>query len=192
VKDVNSKEDDLIIFLFFSLAFGIFNNSFLLSLNNLTRLTRSPWSPRVHYLTRALANWSPDGGIILLFTYLFTHKNLKIMAIKNDNAVVANQAPATEKAQYAVCTLSKVSEEVFTNNSVNQAQYKKVTLTTSTGATARGVMYAKLWDMCLEGMEVNVVLDQVNGDIIPSVVGLPLKKLTLADFGIAPNLEEGI
>lgn len=115
------------------------------------------------------------------------------MAIKNDNAVVANQAPATEKAQYAVCTLTKVSEEVFTNNSVNQTQYKKVTLTTSTGVTARGVMYAKLWDTCKEGMEVNVSLDSnEKGDIIPSVVGLPLKKLTLADFGITPNLEEGI
>jgi hypothetical protein len=114
------------------------------------------------------------------------------MAIKNENAVVAT-VPATEaKAQYAVCTLSKVSEEVFTNNSVNQTQYKKVTLTTSTGATARGVMYAKLWGTCLEGMEVNVVLDQVGDDIIPSVVGLPLKKLTLADFGIETSMEDGI
>jgi hypothetical protein len=53
-------------------------------------------------------------------------------------------------------------------------------------------MYAKLWDTCLEGMEVNVVLDQVGNDIIPSVVGLPLKKLTLADFGIETSMEDGI
>jgi hypothetical protein len=62
------------------------------------------------------------------------------MAVKNDNAVVATVPAKETKAQYAVCTLSKVSEEVFTNNSVNQTQYKKVTLITSNVCQVMGYM----------------------------------------------------
>jgi len=109
---------------------------------------------------------------------------------ENQKDAVAPVATSQAKTQYATCVLKSVDEDVFVNT--NGKEYKKVTLTTSTGKSARGVMYGKVWDAVTVGAEVRVALEQVGEDIIPSVVGTPLMQLTMADFGIAPDMEDGI
>ncbi len=109
---------------------------------------------------------------------------------ENQKDVVAPVAASQVKTQYATCILKSVDEETQVNT--NGKEYKKVTLTTSTGKSARGVMYGKVWGSVTIGAEVRVALEQVGDDIIPSVVGTPLVQLTMADFGIAPDMEDGI
>lgn len=104
------------------------------------------------------------------------------MAVKEENAVVATQAPA-KKDEIVSATLISMDDAVNTN--VNGVQYRKCTLKTTTGATARGVVYSKVWDIVSPGNEVRIALNMTpQGEIIPSVIGLPLAKLTLADFGL--------
>jgi len=105
------------------------------------------------------------------------------MAVKANNAVVASTSEAPAKDTIVSCTLKSVDSDVQTNT--NGTEYLKCTLVTSTGATARGVIYKSVWDKVDAGDTVNVALSTLaDGSIVPSVIGLPLAKLTMSDFGL--------
>jgi hypothetical protein len=104
------------------------------------------------------------------------------MAVKENNTVLA---PATteKKDQVVTATLLSMDEKIIPN--INGIKYRKCTLKTTTGATARGVVYEKVWDKVQAGDEVRIALSiSSDGEPIPSVLGKPLAKLTLADFGL--------
>lgn len=105
------------------------------------------------------------------------------MAVKETNAVVAPVSGTPAKDQIVPATLIKVDDTILGNT--RGTRYLKCTLKTTTGATARGVIYESVWDKVQEGDEVRIALSSMpDGTIIPSVVGLPMTKLTLADFGL--------
>lgn len=105
------------------------------------------------------------------------------MAVKETNAVVAPVSGTPAKDEIVSATLIKVDEKVISN--INGKSYRKCTLETTTGAIARGVIYESVWDKVQDGDEVRVALSITpKGEIIPSVIGLPIAKLTLKDFGL--------
>jgi hypothetical protein len=104
------------------------------------------------------------------------------MAVKENNTVLAT-ATTVKKDEVVTATLLSMDEKIIQNT--NGINYRKCTLKTTTGATARGVVYEKVWANVAPGDEVRIALSTTpKGEIIPSVLGKPLAKLTLADFGL--------